>query len=50
VSAAYERKQLLTSKEEKSILRFCETLDDLGYPMQAMMIKVFVMSLLSSYQ
>ena len=50
MSAAYEKKQPLTSKEEKSILRLCETLDDVEYPLQAKMIKVSVMSLLSSYQ
>jgi hypothetical protein len=45
-SAAHEKEQLLTLEEEKSIVRFCETLDDLGHPLQAKMVKSFAMSLL----
>jgi hypothetical protein len=45
-SAAHEKEQLLSLQEEKSIIRFCETLDDLRHPLQAKMVKVFAMSLL----
>jgi len=44
-SAAHEKEQLLTLAEEKSIVRFCETLDDLGHLLQAKMVKAFAMSL-----
>jgi len=47
-SAAHEKEQLLTVEEGKSIVRFCETLDDLGHPLQVKMVKAFAMSLLSS--
>jgi len=46
--AAHEKEQLLTPEEEKSIVRFCETLDDLGHPLQGKMVKAFAMSLLPS--
>jgi len=49
-SAAHEKEQLLTLEEEKSIVRFCETLDDLGYPLQAKMVKAFAMSLLPPHR
>jgi hypothetical protein len=45
-SAAHEKEQLLTLEEEKSIVRFCETLDDLGHPLQAKMVNSFATSLL----
>ena len=32
-SIAHENEQLLTPEEEKSIVRFCEALDDLGHPL-----------------
>jgi hypothetical protein len=47
--AAHEKEQLLTPEEEKSIVRFCETLDDLGHPLQGKMVKTFAMSLLPSH-
>jgi len=49
-SAAHEKEQLLTPEEEKSIVRFCETLDDLGHPLHGKMVKAFVMSLLPPHQ
>jgi len=49
-SAAHEKEQLLTLEEEKSIVRFCETLDDLGHPLQAKMVKALAMSLLSPHR
>jgi len=49
-SAAHEKEQLLTLEEEKSIFRFCETLDDLGHPLQEKMVKAFAMSLLPSHR
>jgi hypothetical protein len=49
-SAAHEKEQLLTLEEEKSIVRFCETLDNLGHPLQAKMVKAFVMSLLPPHR
>ena len=49
-SAANEKEQLLTLEEEKSIVRFCETLDDLGHPLQVKMVKAFVMSLLPPHR
>jgi len=49
-SAAHEKEQLLTLEEEKSIVRFCETLDDLGHPLQAKMVKAFAMSLLPPHR
>ena len=45
-----EKEQLLTPEEEKSIVRFCETLDDLGQPVQGKMVKTFAMSLLPSHR
>jgi len=45
-SAAHEKEQLLTPEKEKSIVRFCETLDDLGHPLQRKIVKAFVTSLL----
>ena len=48
--AAHEKEQLLTPEEEKSIVRFCETLDDLGHPWQGKMVKAFAMSFLPSYR
>jgi hypothetical protein len=45
-SIAHEKEQLLTSEEQKSIVRFCEALDDLGHPLQGKMVKDFVLSLL----
>jgi hypothetical protein len=48
--AAHEKEQLLTPEEEKSIVRFCETLDDLGHPLQGKMVKAFAMSLLPSHR
>jgi len=48
--AAHEMEQLPTPEEEKSIVRFCETLDDLGHLLQGKMVKVFAMSLLPSHQ
>jgi len=47
--AAHENEQLRTPEEEKSIVRFCETLDDLGHPLQGKMVKAFVISLLHSH-
>jgi len=49
-SAAHEKEQLRTLEEEKSIVKFCETLDDLGHPLQGKMVKVFAMSLLPSHR
>jgi len=49
-SAAHEQEQLLTLEEVKSIVRFCETLDDLGHPLQAKMVKAFAMSLLPPHR
>jgi hypothetical protein len=49
-SAAHEKEQLLTLEEEKSIVRFCETLDDLGHPLQVKMVKAFAMSLLPPHR
>jgi len=43
-SAAHEKEQLLTVEEGKSIVRFCETLDDLGHLLQVKMVKAFAMS------
>jgi len=43
-SAAHEKELLLTLEEEKSIVRFCETLDDFGYPFQAKMVEASAMS------
>jgi len=45
-STAHEKEQLLILEEEKSIVRFCETLDDLGHPLQAKMVQAFAISLL----
>ena len=47
--AAHGKEQLPTSEEEKSIVRFCETLDDLGHPLQGKMVKAFAMSLLPAH-
>jgi hypothetical protein len=44
-SVVHEKEQLLTLEEEKSIVRFCKTLDDLGHLLQAKMVKAFAMSL-----
>jgi len=38
-SAAHKKEQLQTPDEEKSIVRFCETLDDLGHLLQGKMVK-----------
>jgi hypothetical protein len=48
--AAHEKEYLLTPKEEKSIVRFCETLDNLGNPLHGKSIKAFAMSLLLSHR
>jgi len=48
-SAVHKMEQLLTLEEEKSIVRFCETVDDLGHPLQAKMVKAFAMSLLPQH-
>jgi len=45
-SAAHETVQLFTLEEEKSIVRVCETLDDLGHLLQAKLVNAFAMSLL----
>ena len=45
-SITHEKEQLLTPEEEKSIVRFCEALDDLGHPLQGKMVKDFALSLL----
>jgi len=37
-------------EEEKSIVRCCETLDDLGHPLQGKMVQTFAMSRLPSHQ
>jgi hypothetical protein len=44
--AAHEKEQLLTPEEEKSIVGFCEALDDLGHPLQGKMVTEFALSLL----
>jgi len=49
-SAAHEKEQLLTLEEEKSIVRFCETLDDLVRPLQAKMVGVIAISLLPPHR
>jgi hypothetical protein len=48
--AAHEKEQLLSPEGEKSIVRFSETLDDLGHLLQGKMVKAFVMSLLPSHR
>jgi len=48
--AEHDKEQLLTPEEEKSIIRFCETLDDLGHPLQGKMVKECVLSLLPSHR
>jgi len=50
IGAENQNEQLLTPEEEKSIVTFCETLDDLGHQLQGKMIKAFVMSLVPSQQ
>jgi len=50
MGAAHQKEQLLTPEEEKSIVRFCETLDDLGHPLQGKMVKAFEMSLLPPHR
>ena len=45
-SEAHEKEQLPTQEGEESIVRFCETLDELGYLLQVKMVKAFAMSLL----
>jgi hypothetical protein len=35
-------------EEEKAIVRFCETLDDLGHPLRGSLVKAFAMALLPS--
>jgi hypothetical protein len=45
-SIIHDNKQLLTPEDEKSIIRFCEPLDDLGHPLQGKMVKDFALSLL----
>jgi len=37
------KEQLLTLDDEKSIVRFCETPDDLGHPLQAKIVMAFAM-------
>jgi len=43
---AHQSEQILSVEEEKSIVRFCETLDDLGHPLEVKMVKAFAMSLI----
>jgi hypothetical protein len=43
---AHQSEQILSVEEEKSIVRFCEALDDLGHPLKVKMVKAFAMSLL----
>jgi hypothetical protein len=45
-SIALEKEQLLTPEEEKSIVTFCEALDDLGHPLHRKIVKDFALSLL----
>jgi hypothetical protein len=48
--AAHEKQQLLSPEDEKSIVRFCETLDDLGHLLHGKMEKALVMSILPSHR
>jgi hypothetical protein len=43
---AHHHQQLLTDQEEKSIVRFCNTLDDYGHPVNMRILKGFAKSLL----
>jgi len=43
---AHQSEQILSVEEEKSIVRFCEALDDLGHPLKGKMVKAFAMALL----
>jgi hypothetical protein len=45
-STAHEMEQLLTPEKEKLIVRYCESLDDLGHPLQGKMFKEVALSLL----
>jgi hypothetical protein len=45
-SVAHHHEQLLTDQEEKSIVRFCNTLDDYGHPANMRILKGFAKSLL----
>jgi len=49
-SAAHEKEQLLILEQEKSIVRFCESLDALGHRLEAKLVKAFAMSLLPPHQ
>jgi hypothetical protein len=48
-SIAHKKEQLLTPEEEKSIVHFCEAVNDLGYALQGKMVKDFGLSLLTPY-
>jgi hypothetical protein len=43
---AHHNEQVLSVEEEKAIVRFCETLDDLGHPLRGSLVKAFAMALL----
>jgi hypothetical protein len=43
---AHHHQQLLTDQEEKSIVCFCNTLDDYGHPVNMQILKGFAKSLL----
>jgi hypothetical protein len=49
-SEAHRSEQLLSIEEEKSIVRFCETLDDLGHPLHGKLVKAYATSLLSPHR
>ncbi len=43
---AHNQEQILSVEEEKAIVRFCVTLDDLGHPLRGSLLKAFAISLL----
>jgi len=47
---AHQKQQLLTVEQERSIVRFCVALDDLGHPLKLPLVKQFASSLLTPSQ